>query len=176
MDILPARVTAGLTLSRLVDLCLYPAPAWTLTVVLRGASVVNLTAAAEGAAHRLVADAETTGAWAPGRYWFAARVEGDGGVFEVANGTLQVDPDLAQAGEGYDGSTFAERSLVAIEAVLEKRASLDQERYRINNRELYRTPTTELTRLRDYYRAEVKRDRRVKAGKPLFGQAVRVRF
>lgn len=174
--IFPTRLSAGLTFSKLVDLALYPAPTWTLSVVMRGPGPVDLVAAAEGTSHRLAADAETTGTWSAGTYWYSARVTGPGGLYEVATGQVVVVPDLAAAGDVYDGRTHAARALAAIEAVLEKRATLDQERYRINNRELYRTPTAQLTTLRDYYRAEVKREKRQAAGKSLFSQAVRVRF
>lgn len=171
-----SRIHAGLTLTKTVEVCLYPAPAWTLSIVMRGPKAIDLVSTPEGSFHKLDATAETTGAWPPGEYWYSARVTGAGGLFEVDTGTCIVSPDLAQAGDVFDTTTHAQRCLSAIEAVLEKRATLDQERYRINNRELYRTPTAELTKLRDYYRSEVKRERRVKNGKPLFGQAVRVRF
>ena len=51
---------------------------------------------------------------------------------------------------------------------------MDQERYRINNRELYRTPIADLIKLRDMYRAEVNRERAAKCGKNPFGRKVRV--
>jgi hypothetical protein len=54
-----------------------------------------------------------------------------------------------------------------LEAVIEGRASLDQERYRINNRELYRTPMETLIKLRNQYRAEVSRERAKASGKSL---------
>ena len=50
-----------------------------------------------------------------------------------------------------------QRTLEAIEAVIEKRASIDQERYKINNRELWRTPIPELLVMRDRYRSELRR-------------------
>ncbi|MEG2431803.1 MAG: hypothetical protein RSB25_09135, partial [Acinetobacter sp.] len=60
--------------------------------------------------------------------------------------------------------------------VIEGRASLDQERYRINNRELYRTPMETLIRLRNQYRAEVGREQAKASGKSLFGRVVRVKL
>jgi hypothetical protein len=63
--------------------------------------------------------------------------------------------DRAGCGGNRDRSRPA---LDAIEARLENRATIDQERYRINNRELYRMPIAELLKFRDQYRAEVQRE------------------
>ena len=172
---LPDKIGAGLTFDRLVTLTAYPAPDWTLAVLLRGKSAIDLTATAEGTQHRLTADATVTAGWAPGDYWFTVRATRGAEVVEVEQGQLTITPNLAAA-ETFDGRTHAQRCLESIEAVLEKRATLDQERYRINNRELYRTPVAELMKLRDLYRAEVRRERAAAGGKSLFGAAVRVRL
>lgn len=175
-SILPDKIGAGLTFSRPVTLTAYPAQDWTLSVLLRGPDVINLTATADGNQHMLTASAASTANWTPGLYTYAARVTNGTDVFEVESGQLTVAPDIASVGEGHDGRTHAQRTLEAIEAVIEKRASLDQERYRINNRELYRTPIADLLKLRDLYRAEVRREQLAARGKNPFGAAVRVRL
>lgn len=176
--ILPATIPAGMTFSRTVTLADYPAPAWALSVVLRGAGSIDLAATANGTAHVLAADADTTGAWPPGDYWFSGRVTNtaDGTVSEVNFGQVKVLPNLADASAGFDGRTSAQRGLDSIEAVLENRATKDQQRYTINNRELWRTPIPELLLLRDRYRVDVRREKAAAAGVSLFGAAVRVRF
>jgi FtsP/CotA-like multicopper oxidase with cupredoxin domain len=174
--ILPQRIKAGITLDRPVVLTAYPANVWAITVHMRGPGSINVVSVPDGNAHRLRANAEATGTWQPGVYWYSARVSNeDGDVFEIESGEVVIDPNLAEATAGYDGSTHAQRVLSAIEAVLEKRATQDQERYKINNRELWRTPIPELLTLRDRYRAQVKMEARAKRG-DLFGTAVRVRF
>lgn len=75
----------------------------------------------------------------------------------------------------HGGLDHIHRVLESIEAVIEKRATIDQERYTINNRELWRTPIPQLLELRDRYRAELRRAMAAKSG-GLFNQAVRVRF
>ncbi len=175
-SILPDKIGAGLSFGRLVTQTAYPAPGWVLSVVLRGPDVINLTATASGTQHQLTADAATTGAWTPGLYTYSARVTDGTEVIEVEAGQLTIAADLASAGEGYDGRSHAQQTLEAIEAVIQKRASLDQERYRINNRELYRTPIADLLKLRDLYRAEVRREMAAARGKNLFGATVRVRL
>jgi hypothetical protein len=174
--IIPEKIGAGLTFSHLVTLTAYPAPGWVLTVALRGPSAIDLTASAEKNPHRISASAATTAAWVPGVYWYTARVTDGTDVIEVERGQLEITPDLASQTADFDGRTHAEKTLAAIEAVIEKRATLDQERYRINNRELYRTPITDLLKLRDLYRAEVRAERAAACGKSLFGATVRVRL
>jgi hypothetical protein len=68
------------------------------------------------------------------------------------------------------------KTLTALEAVIEGRASLDQERYRINNRELYRTPMETLIRLRNHTVLKLLVSRRKLSGKSLFGRVVRVKL
>jgi hypothetical protein len=48
--------------------------------------------------------------------------------------------------------------LEAINALLEGRATKDQQSYRIGDRELTRIPVPELLKLRDYYKAEAQRE------------------
>lgn len=143
--------------------------------MLRGPGSIDIDATADGSSFRLNVAASVTAAWAPGRYWYVLRVSKDGTVIDVEDGELLVTPDFAAGGVGYNGNDHVRRVLDAIEAVLEKRATLDQQRYTINNRELWRTPIPELLVLRDRYRAELSRNRAAKAGN-LFGRAVRVRF
>lgn len=175
-SILPDNIGAGLTFDKLVTLTAYPATDWVLSVVLRGAGAINLAATAEGAQHRLTASAAVTADWVPGIYSYSVRVSDGTNVHEIESGQLSVLSDLSNVTEGHDGRSHAKRTLDAIEAVIEKRASMDQERYRINNRELYRTPIADLIKLRDLYRAEVRREQAAARGSNLFGAAVRVRM
>lgn len=174
-SILPDKIGAGLTFSTLVTQTAYPAPLWGLTIALRGPSVIDLASTAEGTQHRLSVNAAVTANWVPGNYSYSVRATDGVNVFEIESGQLTVEADLVNAVAGHDSRSHAERALEAIEAVLEKRASLDQERYRINNRELQRTPIPDLLKLRDLYRAEVRQQKAVSRGKNLFG-AVRVRL
>lgn len=142
---------------------------------MRGVGSITITAEKEGDKHRLRVPASVTSEWEPGKYWFTARVTDGENIVEVETGEIAIDPDLSQADAGFDGTTHAQRVLSAIEAVLEKRATRDQERYTINNRELWRTPIADLLTLRDRYRAQVRTEQKAKRG-DLFGTAVRVRF
>lgn len=172
----PDEIGAGLTFDVLLTLTAYPAPEWAISVHLRGLQPIDLQAVPEGSQHRIHADAETTKTWVPGSYWYSMRATRGAEVVEVESGSVTVKPDVMSAGEGFDGRSQAEIALDAINAVLAKRATLDQERYRINNRELYRTSIPDLLRLRSFYIEEVRRERARACGRNPFGAVVRVRL
>ncbi len=158
-------------------LAAYPAQdGWALTLHLRGPQSIDIASSPDGDGHVLSASAATTGAWAPGQYWAALRARDGETVAEVEAGQLTVAADLAQVNGLYDGRTHAERVLTAIEAVIEGRATKDQERYRINNRELQRTPLSDLMALRDRYRAELRAQNAALRGQSLIGRTVSVRL
>lgn len=175
MTIFPSTASAGLTFDRTATLTAYPAPAWQLSAVLRGPATIDMQAVAEQSIHRFKVTAAQTSEWTPGTYWYSIRATDGTDVVEVEAGEIVIKPDLATLEAGHDGRVHVQRVLDAIEAVLEKRATIDQERYRINNRELYRTPIPELLALRDRYKAELRRMKAVAKG-GLFDQAVRIRF
>lgn len=172
----PDELGAGLTVDLLLTLTAYQAPEWAVTVLLRGPSVMDLAATAEGSQHRIHADAATTASWAPGAYWFSMRAARGAEVVEVESGQLTVKPDLSSATANFDGRTPNQIALDAIEAVIAQRATLDQERYRINNRELYRTAIPDLLKLRAHYIRLVKREQDIACGRNPFGNTVRVRL
>lgn len=176
MTIIPAKIKAGLTFSIGPISTAYVAPDWTLALKLRGPNAIDLTATDDGAGPVLRAEATATAEWTAGLYAYSLRAtDAAGTVVEVEAGQVQVEPDLAAIGPGHDSRDHVRRTLEAIEAVLEKRATLDQEKYKINNRELWRTPVADLLRLRDRYKAEL-RMMNAKARGGLFNQRVRVSF
>lgn len=155
----PAAVTAGDTVTWSRSLADYPASSgWTLAYALRNAAEqIDITATASGADHLVSVPAATSRAWKPGVYGWGAYVTNGADRFEVARGSIVVRPNLQQA-TPLDSRSHARKVLDAIEAVIEGRASRDQEEYTIGDRSLKRTPITELLRLRSIYRAEVARE------------------
>lgn len=157
---IPKKITAGTTFNRLMVNANYPASdGWLVKFYLRGSTQSDFTSTDEGDNHRLLISASTTATWQAGNYAYTLRVEKSGEVVELESGNIQVMPDIAAMEAGYDARTQAEKALEAIEAVLAGRASKDQERYRINDRELYRTPIPDLIKLRGFYAAQVNRER-----------------
>ena len=174
---IPEKIIAGTTFSQLVTLTAYPAPEWGLTLLLRGPLKIDVVATAESAQHLLSATAQSTSLWPPGIYWWAARATRGAEVVQVDEGQAVVGVDLASIDEPHDARSHAEKVLSAIEAVIEGRASVDQQKYTINNRELWRTPIADLLLLRSRYRDEVRREQQARrGGQSLLGRQIKVRF
>lgn len=174
MTIIPISITAGLTLSLSVRSATYKAPEWALRLLLRGPSSVQLDSApGPDGTHQLTAAASVTEPWAAGEYVYSLRAVRGDDAFELEGGRLTVEPSMASLQDGTDVRRQAEITLANIEAVLQKRASTDQQRYSINNRELWRTPIPELLQLRAVYRAEVRRLRAKERGQSPLGQVIR---
>ncbi len=169
---LPAKITAGLDFQAVVTLHEYPAPDWQLVAYLRGPQAIDLSATAEGISHVFAADAATTTAWLPGAYWFVLRATNGTATMEAGSGQLEVMPDLARVTEPYDGRSQFVIGLAAIDAVLAKRATQDQQRYIIDKRELWRMTIADLLKLRAYYASKVRAER----SGCRFGRQIPVRF
>ena len=80
-------------------------------------------------------------------------------ISEIASGVMEVTPDIAALPAGTDVRTPNKRILDAINAVIEQRANHDQQSYKINNRELVRTPLTDLLKFKAKYALLVRRER-----------------
>lgn len=136
----------------------YPATTWTLKYRFRHPtnSGFEVIAAADGVDHAVTVAAATSSAWTAGRYQWAAWVESGSEKYTIGQGVMEVEPDYrtANAAGVLDDRSHARIVLEAIQAVLEGRATKDQEEYSIGDRQLKRTPIADLLVLRDRYRAE----------------------
>jgi hypothetical protein len=172
----PSSIAAGLTFAVDLDLDDHPAPEWAVIVILAGPEKIELTSVPYGDLHRLSVPATQTTSWPGGLYAASVRAVSGADVVEVDAGQVKITADLATVDGAVDPRSHAQRMLDAIEAVLEKRASLDQQSYTIAGRSLVRTPILELQTMRDAYRKEV--GRLSANGKPrrLLGRRINVRF
>lgn len=173
---LPETIKAGLSFSLTLSLADYLAPEWQARIILRGPSKIDLVSEPAGEDHAFNKTPADTAAWAAGDYWYSLRVTDGTQIYELESGRITIQPDLEAEDTGYDGSTHPEKVLAAIEAVIEGRASKDQDSYRINNRELRRTPISQLLKLRDTYRIEVARLKAARRGKNTLGRQILARF
>lgn len=173
---IPNTITAGTTIELPITLTAYPAPDWQAILIMRGPTQIDLQSHPRNNQHVLSASAATTSTWTPGKYWYALRVTNGTQIEQVEDGELTIAPDLSQTAAAYDGRDHLERVLDAIEAVIEGRASKDQQMYKINHRELQRTPIGDLLLLRNTYRNELARKRRAARGSSLLGRQIKVRF
>lgn len=169
----PESARAGDTWKwRREDLSDYPAPTWTLKYRFKNAAGgFEVVATADGSSFAVTVPHTTTDDFAAGDYEYVAWVEGGGERYTVKAGAFKVLPNLtaAAATDALDTRSHARKALDAIEAVIEGRATKDQEAYTINGRSVQRTPLAELITFRDRYRAEVRREEqaaRLAAGLP----------
>jgi hypothetical protein len=172
----PTSITAGLSLKCEVITEDYPAPDWELTAILRGPASIDMAAVASGTGHMFSETAATTGAWEPGLYAASVRATFGDHIHEVEAGQVTIAVDLVSIQEGYDPRGHAQRTLAAIEAVIEGRASKDQQSYTINGRTLVRTSVADLLMLRDRYKKEVAALNSGGRHKKLVRRQVKVRF
>lgn len=155
----PLEARAGLTWQwRREDLSDYPASTWTLKYWFKktGSTGANfsVTATADGVNHAVSVSATTTGAYTAGEYSWVAVATSGSESYEIDRGrfTLLAKYDAAS---NLDDRSHARKALEAIEAVLESRATQDQQEYSIGNRMLKRMPVKDLLGFRDYYRGQV---------------------
>lgn len=169
---LPDQITAGLDFLATVTFADYPATLWQLNAVIRGPQAIDLTATPDGQSFTFAAPAATTTAWAAGTYCYSLRALQGSAIMEAGRGQLTVLRDLASVTEPYDGRSQNAIALDAINAVIAKRATMDQQRYVINHRELWRTPIADLLKLRAFYATQVRRERKTSR----WGNPVIVKF
>ena len=113
---------------------------------------IVIDAVAEGDDFLVLVPANVTAQKVAGRYQWLARVLKGADVFSIGQGMVQITPDFASA---VDSRSHARKVLDAIEAVLEQRATRDQEEYSIAGRSLKRTSIGDLLKLRDQYKKDV---------------------
>jgi hypothetical protein len=172
----PNSIAAGLSFKREVVSDLYPAPDWELRAILRGPASIDLVAVASGTAHAFATPASGTGVWQAGQYAYSIRAHSGDDVHELEAGQLVIAADLVAVQPGHDARGHAQRTLDAIEAVIEGRASRDQQSYTISGRTLVRTPIADLIMLRTAYRKEVKQLKAGGRGKRILGRRVVVGY
>jgi hypothetical protein len=153
----PATLTAGDTAKWQKSLPDYPASAgWVLSYVLvKTGAQITFSATASGDDHLVNVATATTAAWSVGRYQYQAFVSKSGERFTASAGQIEVRPNFSAATTGIDARSHARKTLEAVEAVLEGRASQAQQEYQIGDRQLKYTPLGDLLKLRSLYRAEV---------------------
>lgn len=177
----PPIINAGDTVRWQKTLPNHPATdGWALRYTfINGAAKFTLQSTpAEGQAdHALQASAATTALWPPGQYDWICRAELADEAYTVATGRTTIAPDAANQ-LVLDKRSPSRRTLDAIEATIEGRASSATAEYEINGRRMRYIPISELFALRDRYRAEVAREdaaRAIAAG-GLDSRRIYVRF
>ncbi|EWS78798.1 hypothetical protein LPH50_09555 [Xylella taiwanensis] len=139
----PAVIQTGCSLQASCSLEAYPSTGWKVRWLLRGSKSLDIVAHGEHSVHRFQIPVDDTAQWIPSHYGYRLHAERGTQTVDIERGQLRVEPDFSSLPEGYDGRSNKQRALNAINAVLEKRATQDQSRDHINNRELWRTSIPE---------------------------------
>lgn len=157
----------------------YPASSWTLTYRFKNAAGgFEVVATADGDHFAASVAAATSAAIASGVYAWQARVVSGLESYTIDTGETEVLPNLfaGTASAASDQRTHARRTLEAIEAVIEGRATTDQQQYSIAGRSLTRIPIAELLAFRDRYRMAVAREDQANGVPNNYGRDRYVRF
>jgi hypothetical protein len=154
----PSSLRAGDTWAWTRTLDDYPAPTWTLKYRFKNASTgFEIVATASGSDHAVSVAASTTSGYTRGDYTWVAWVESGAEKYTVDQGNAEilVDYRTATVTTGVDDRSHAKKTLDAIEAVIEGRATKDQMKYTIatssGSRTLELTPYPDLVRLHSRY-------------------------
>jgi hypothetical protein len=158
----PAELRVGDTWRwRREDLTDYPAGTWTLTYYVRNASAFfNVVATADGVNFAITVAKATTATYTAGDYTWVAVVADATNRYEIDRGRFTLLRDYATAAV-YDGRSFAEKLLSAVEAELTSRGSsgqLDLVNAALSDRSLSREAGGLIT-LRSQLISEVKREK-----------------
>jgi hypothetical protein len=135
------------------DLTDYPSPTWTLRYEFKNATAnFEIIAAQDGSttAFAVTVAMATTAAYSAGKYSWVAFVTNGTERYTVDSGTFEVAKDYGD-NLAFDGRTHARKTLESINAVIEGRASRDQQEYSIGDRTLKRTPMADLIMLQTRY-------------------------
>lgn len=176
-DFIPKNIAAGVNFTATAWRPEFSGAEWSLVLLLRGPSSIDVVADRNVSRHVWDVPASETAAWPPGAYAYQVRAtRDDGDAVIVDSGHCTIAPDFASLPAGAETRSPNRIALAAIEAVIAKRATQDQERYRINNRELYRTPIADLIRLRNHYVELCAREDRKSSGRSAWGRQVKFRM
>lgn len=155
----PTSVTAGDTVQWTRALPAYPRSAgWVLSYALVSATaLITITGSAGTGADdfAVTVDATTSAGWAPGVYTVQEYATQSGNRQTVGQYRITVLPNLAAATSGIDTRSQARRTLEAVNAVLEGRASEAELEVTINGRTLKYMPMADLLTLRTALRLDV---------------------
>lgn len=144
----------------------YPPADYTLTYVARleGHTIDRTLTASASGSDFLISETPTE-AWADGRYQWTAFITrtSDSARVKIDQGYFIVKPDPADANA--DPRSHAAKTLAAIQAVIEGRATKDIASYSINGRSLSKMSIDELMTFRRTYQKMVNAEKRAEAAK-----------
>jgi len=176
----PVVFTAGNTVKWKKYLADYLPGTWTLTYTFvqdGDQQTKDATDNGDGY-HLLTLSAADTANFKDGIYYYQGRVSDGTDKYEVITGRVEIKPDFASKGNGFDARSHVKKVLDALEATVLGKASNDQLSYSINGRTIQRMAPEEIIKWQDHYqklyRQELKKERIDNGQAP--GNKVMVRF
>jgi hypothetical protein len=175
---IPDEFRAGDTIKWTQNLTNYQPDAWTLKYVfVKDGDQVIVTGTDNGDSSHLLT-INLASAFESGTYKWSSYVTDEVDRHTIEDGRVEVLVNYETATSGYDDRSHIKKTLDALEAIIEGRASRDQESYSIAGRSLSRMPVPDLIQWRDKYKAyhaqEIKAER-IKRGLGHSGR-IEVRF
>jgi hypothetical protein len=129
-----------------------PADGYTGVLYLRGIQVLRANGSTNGDAHRFTLSSTSTATLAAGTYEYSVGFTKAGNRVTVTTGFITVKADYATAGTRI---SHIEKTLQAIEAVIEGRITDDVQNLSIAGRSIQNIPIMELMELRGMYTKEL---------------------
>ena len=134
---------------------------------------ITITATADGDDYLFTFSATATASYHVGEWSFIITVEDGTNRVTVDEGTIKVLQNIVTDGST-DPRSHARIVLDKIETLLQGKADRDVANYSINNRSLTKMSPDELLKWRDYYKAEVLREKRIERAKSGQGSGNRI--
>ena len=160
LNIEPSTIIAGDTWQwDRRDLSDYPASSWTLKYyLLKADKQIEIIASANGDYFRVVVAASVTANYPAGIYKWNAYASKGTERYKVDEGTLEIKADYAAQTTGYDDRSHVKKTLDAIEAVIEGRATQDHLSYSIAGRSITKISPEELIRWWSFYKQQYRKE------------------
>jgi hypothetical protein len=155
------NIIVGDTLEQTYTFDNYSATEYDLWVALRGSSVIDLkngetgvTITTSGESWIVSVTATETATWTIGDYWYQIYVGQSSFAtrYTVEEGTVELEQSFSDVTGTIDNRSYVKKTLDAIQAVIQNRASKSQEKYSIAGRTLDRTPIADLLNLENEFR------------------------
>lgn len=178
----PKKITAGDSAEWTLSLSDYPAgDGWALSYALvASGSQITFTGAASGDDHKITLAAATTSGWTAGKYRYQAYVTLGSDRETVETGEIEIRPNFATLGSGYDGRSQWQKILDSLMTAYESMQSGygTQSVTMADGRSVTYRTTAELLPAISKARAEVAREQRAeKLAQGLgAGNNVKIRF
>jgi len=174
---IPDTFIVGDTVKWTTEITGYPPATWTgVYYFVKDGDQVIITATESNGVHLFTVDASS--GFEAGVYNWILSVDDGADRHTLRRGRITAQADYEDATTGYDDRSHVKKTLDALEAVIEGRASNDQSSYSIAGRSLSRMDIADLLMWRDkyksYYAQEVKAER-IRRGLGHAGK-IKVRF